>query len=368
MTTRVPLMDLATTHAPLRAEIDAAVGRVLDTNGFILGPEVAALEREVAAYVGVEHAVGVASGTDALILALRALDIGPGDEVIVPAFTFFATGSAVMLVGATPVLVDVDPDTYCLDLGQVEAALTPRTKAIIPVHLFGHPADMDALRTLAEPRAIAIIEDNAQAIGAEYRGRRTGGLGTAGCLSFYPSKNLGAAGDAGMVLTDDPQVGERVRMLRTHGWKEKYFPEVLGQNSRLDAMQAAILRVKLPHLDGWNDRRRALAERYHSMLADLPLRMQDEREGARSVYHLFVIEVAGREAVAAALKDRGVDTAVYYPYPLHQVPAWAAVGAERGAFPVSERLAREALAIPLFPEMTDAQQDHVVASLREILG
>lgn len=360
----VPLMDLRLQHSFLQPELSRAVAEVMDSAGFILGPQVSALESELSTFLSTRHGVGVASGTDALVLALRALAIGANDEVIVPAFTFFATASAVMLVGASPVLVDVQPDTYCIDVEQVKERITDRTRAVIPVHLFGHPADMDALKEVVRPRGIAIIEDNAQAIGATYRGMPTGGIGEVGCLSFYPTKNLGAGGDAGMVLTNDPAIAAKVQMLRTHGWREKYFPEVLGQNSRLDAIQAAILRVKLPHLEGWNERRRELARRYQTRLQDLPLRMQTERPDVRSVYHLFVIEVSHREQLAAALSSEGIETAVYYPFPLHQVPAWPG---SAGAFPVSERLARECLAIPLYPEMTDAQQDYVIETLHRLL-
>lgn len=361
----VPLMDLRLQHSTLQPELGRAVGEVIDSAGFILGPQVGSIEREVSSLLGVRHGIGVASGTDALVLALRALGIGSGDEVIVPAFTFFATASAVMLVGASPILVDVTPDTYCIDVEQVAARMTERTRAVIPVHLFGHPADMDPLMEVTASRRVAIIEDNAQAIGAEYRGRATGGIGDVGCLSFYPTKNLGAGGDAGMVLTNDAEIASMVQMLRTHGWKEKYFPELLGQNSRLDALQAAILRVKLPHLRDWNERRRDLANRYQTGLRDLPLKMQSERPDVRSVYHLFVVQVSERERLAAALAAEGVETAIYYPFALHEVPAWP-----RGIhsdLPVAEQLARECLAIPLYPEMTNEQQDYVIDVIRRVL-
>ena len=361
-------MDIQAQHETIRADVEAAVMAVMDRGIFILGPEVAAFEQEMADYLGVAHAVGVASGTDALVLSLRALGIGPGDEVIVPAYTFFATCGAVLQVGATPVLVDIDPATYCLNVGHLEQQLGPRTKAIIPVHLFGHPADMDAVLIIAEEHGLRVIEDNAQAIGASYEGRRTGSLGDVGCLSFYPSKNIGAYGDAGMVVTNDEDLASRIRMLRTHGWRRKYFPEIAGQNSRLDELQATILRVKLPHLDEWNERRRAHAVAYDELLSDLDIRTPIERPPARHVYHLYVIETEEREQVAEHLQSAGVDTAVYYPYPLHLVPAVAGLGYRKGDFPVSEEAARRCMAIPLFPEMTAEQVEYVASVVRSVVA
>ncbi len=360
---RVPLMDLGRQHAGIRADLDAAVARILDSGNFILGDEVSQFETEVCAVLGARFAVGVASGTDALVLALRALEIGPGDEVIVPAFTFLATASAVRLVGATPVLVDVEASTFCIDPEAVERAISHRTRAVVPVHLFGLPADMGRLCEIASVHGLAIIEDNAQGIGATYGGQATGTLGDLGCLSFYPSKNLGALGDAGMVLTNGSELAAKLRMLRTHGWSTKYYPELLGQNSRLDALQAAILRVKLVRLAAWNDARRMRAERYRQALTDLPVTFQEEPTGRRSVYHLFTIQVDSRDEVAARLRHEGIETAVYYPYALHQVPTWEG----GGSYPNSERLAATALSLPLFPEMGDDEQDRVVSALRAAL-
>jgi len=359
----IPLADLVAQYRTIQTDVDAAIRSVLESGHFILGPNSTALEQEVAAYVGVGHAVGVASGTDALILALRAIGIGPGDEVIVPDYTFLATASAVLHASASPVLVDVDPKTYCIDLEAVVARITPRTRAIIPVHLFGQPADMNGLMDLAAARGLTVIEDNAQALGAMYRGRRTGAIGHIGCLSFFPSKNLGGYGDGGMVVTNDPAVAERVRMLRTHGWREKYDPEVLGYNSRLDEMQAAVLRVKLRHLDDWNSERGRRARLYAQAFAGTNVRTPIEPTGATHVHHLYVVGVAHRAAMEAALKARGIATAVYYPRALHATKLFRASVAGR-TFPVSESLSEDLLAIPLYPEMSDEQQDTVVAAMR----
>jgi dTDP-4-amino-4,6-dideoxygalactose transaminase len=364
----IPFLDLTAQYESLRPEIDAAVQRVLQSGHFILGPEVKALETEIAAYLGVQHAVGLASGTDALILALRALEIGPGDEVILPAYTFFATAGAVLHVGATPVLVDVDPQTYCLDVAQAAAKITPRTRAIIPVHLYGHPADMEAINGLARQHNLKVIEDNAQAFGAEYSGAeyqsvKTGALGDVGCLSFFPTKNLGGAGDGGMLVTRDAQIADRVRRLRAHGWKDKYFPLELGYNSRLDALQAALLRVKLPHVDAWNDQRRELAAEYTRRLQGL-VGTPYEAPGARHVYHLYMIRSPQREALGRALHSAGVACGVYYPQPLHLAEPLKGLGYAQGDFPESERASLETLAIPLFPEMSLAQLETVVEVVR----
>ena len=359
----IPLADLVAQYRTIQTDIDAAIRSVLESGHFILGPNTKALEREVAAYLGVGSAVGVASGTDALILALRALGIGPGDEVIVPDYTFLATASAVLHVGASPVLVDVDPDTYCIDLSAVTAHITTRTRAIIPVHLFGQPVHMDALMDLAAAHDLSVIEDNAQALGATYRGRRTGAIGHVGCLSFFPSKNLGGYGDGGMVVTNNADVAERVRMLRTHGWREKYDPEVLGYNSRLDEMQAAVLRVKLRHLDAWNAERARRARLYADAFAGTSIRTPVERPGSTHVHHLYVVGVAQRATMERALKERGIATAIYYPRPLHATKLFRA-SAAGCAFPVSDALSGDLLAIPLYPEMSDEQQETVVAGMR----
>lgn len=364
---KVPLIDLAAQYRAIQPEIDAAIHHVLEDGQFILGPNVAALEQEVASYIGVNYAVGVASGTDALVLALRALGIGPGDEVIVPSYTFFATAEAVLLIGATPVLVDIEADTYCMDVRQVAERITARTKAIIPVHLYGHPADMDPVLELAQSHGLKVIEDNAQAFGAEYRGRKTGGIGDIGCLSFFPSKNLGAYGDGGMVVTNDEVVAGRVRMLRTHGWRKKYFPEMLGYNSRLDELQAAILRVKLRHLDAWNQRRRELAQHYAAPFSRLGVGAPYEAPDARHVYHLYIIRVQDRDRVQRYLKDHGIASAIYYPQPLHLAEPCKHLGHLEGDFPVAERASRETLALPLYPEMPDEHVQEVVSVVEQTI-
>ena len=359
----IPLADLVAQYRTIQSDVDAAIKSVLESGHFILGANTKALEREVAAYLGVGSAVGVASGTDALILALRALGIGPGDEVIVPDYTFLATASAVLHAGASPVLVDVNPETYCLDPSTVAAHITSRTRAVIPVHLFGQPVDLDPLMDLAAAHQLKVIEDNAQALGASYRGRRTGAIGHVGCLSFFPSKNLGGYGDGGMVVTNDADVAERVRMLRTHGWREKYDPEVLGYNSRLDELQAAVLRVKLRHLDAWNDERSRRARLYAEAFADTSIRTPVERADAKHVHHLYIVGVSQRAAMERALKEHGIATAIYYPRPLHATKLFRASAAGR-AFPVSDALSEDLLAIPLYPEMSDEQQETVVAGMR----
>lgn len=363
----VPLLDLVAQYRTIQPQIDAAIRSVVESGGFILGPNVSGLEAEVAAYLGSAHGIGVASGTDALVLALRALEIGPGDEVIVPAYTFFATSEAVYQVGATPVIVDVCPDTYAIDVNLARAAVTPRSRAIIPVHLYGHPADMDPIMALAAEHNLFVVEDCAQAIGARYRhqdGRwsRVGAIGHIGCLSFFPSKNLGGYGDGGMVVTDDPSIAERVRMLRMHGWRKKYHPEMVGYNSRLDALQAAILRVKLPYLDGWNHARRELAQTYTQRLAalGLPIGLPTEADNVEHVYHLYILRVADRAAFQAALKAAGVASAVYYPVPLHLTQPGRDQGYNPGDLPISEEAAGHTVAIPLWPEMAADQVDAVV--------
>ncbi len=362
----IPLVDLTAQYRAIKEEIDAAVLAVIESGRFILGPQVAAFEEEVANYLGVKHAIGVASGTDALVIALRALEVGPGDEVIIPAYSFFATAGAVLSVGARPVFVDVQPGTYLMAVEQVEAAITPATKAILPVHLYGQPADMDEILALARKHRLAVIEDNAQAFGAEYRGRKTGAMGEVGCLSFFPSKNLGGYGDGGMVVTNDDRLAETMRMLRTHGWKKKYFPEMLGYNSRLDELQAAVLRVKLRHIDEWNRRRRELAAAYNRLLADLPLGLPVEAPGRTHIYHLYVISFSRRDELQQRLREAGIASEVYYPQPLHRAEPCRALGHQEGMFPVAEQASKELLALPLYPEMTEGQLQEVSGRVRSI--
>jgi len=365
---KVPLIDLVAQYQSIREEIDHAIHDVLERGTFILGPQVAAFEKEIATYLGVRYAIGVASGTDALLLALRACGVGAEDEVIVPSYTFFATAEAVSQVGATPVFVDIDPQTYCLDVTQLEARISSRTKAIIPVHLYGHPVDMGPILELKNQRGLKVIEDNAQALGAEYQGHKTGSLGDAGCLSFFPSKNLGGYGDGGMVVTNDPQVAETVRKLRTHGWQTKYHPEMIGFNSRLDELQAAVLRAKLRHLDAWNKRRREIAESYRVFLADSEIGLPWEEADVKHVYHLYIIRVKDRKAVQQHLKSLGIASGIYYPLPLHQVEPYRHFRYAPGAFDEAERAAQETLAIPLYPEMTEDQIKAAASGVRDAVA
>lgn len=363
----IPLVDLVTQYKNIQPEIDAAVRRVLQSGHFILGEEVSALEDEVAAFLGVQYAIGVASGTDALLIALRACGINPGDEVLLPAYTFFASVSTILLARAKPVFVDIDSRSYCLDPNQVERCITRRTRAIMPVHLYGQPADMAALSALAKDHSLIMIEDNAQAFGAEYRGRKTAGIGEAGCLSFFPTKNLGGYGDGGMLVTNDPNLAELARQLHTHGWKRKYYPEVLGYNSRLDALQAAILRAKLPHIAAWNERRRILAQRYHQGLAGLDLGLPEEVPGTYHVYHLYVIRSGQRDHIQAALKNAGIASGIYYPQPPYLAEPCRSLGYQPGDFPAADAASRETLALPLYPELSFEQQDTIIETITKAI-
>jgi len=348
-------------------ELLAATRRVLTSGRFILGPEVQALEAELAAHCGAANGVGVNSGTDALLMALQAVGIGPGDEVITSAFSFVASASTILLAGATPVFVDIDPATFNLDPALVEAAITPRTRAVVPVHLYGQLAPMDAIAAIARAGGLAVVADAAQAVGAEYAGRPVGAWGDAVCLSFYPTKNLGACGDGGMVLCARGDVAERVRRLRDHGSSRKYEHVELGHSSRLDELQAALLRVKLKRLPEWNEARRGLAARYTALLGGLPLTLPVERPPARHVYHQFTVRVANRDAVARALRALGVGTSVHYPTPIPGQPLFARPDADR-AFPQAAAAAREALGLPCFPQMTEDEIRQVADGLRKTLA
>jgi dTDP-4-amino-4,6-dideoxygalactose transaminase len=364
----IPLVDLTAQYHSIKEEIDSAVLSTLESGHFILGPAVSKFEESIASYLGMKYAIGLASGTDALVLALRALNIGTGDEVIIPAYTFFATAGTVMSVGAKPVFVDVDPQDYQIDVGKIKAVITSKTKAIIPVHLYGHPAEMNPVLEIAREHGLKVIEDNAQGFGAEYLGKKTGTFGDIGCLSFFPTKNLGAFGDAGGVVTNDPALADRMRMLRTHGWKKKYYSEEVGYNSRLDAMQAAILQAKLPHLDSWNAKRREISQNYSSQLAPLGIGVPVERAWGRHVYHLYVIRAPRRDELQAFLKQKGIASEVYYPLPPHLSVPCRKYGYKEGDFPQAELASRETLALPLYPEMTHSQQDEVIAAAQEFAG
>jgi len=364
MTNAIPLVDLKSAYARLRAEIDAATARVLAGGWYILGPEVSAFEAEFAAYLGAGHAVGVASGTDAVLLALRALGVGPGDEVITVAHTAVATVAAIALAGATPCFVDIDTATYTLDPGRLEAAITPRTRAIVPVHLYGAPADMQPILAIAQAHGLLVIEDCAQAHGATTDGGRVGTLGDAAAFSFYPTKNLGALGDGGAVVTKRPEVAERLRLLRQYGWRERYVSDIEGYNSRLDELQAAILRVRLRHLDAENAARRRLAAQYDAALADLPLALPAAWPEERAVYHLYVVAADERDALAAYLAAQGIGTGVHYPVPIHCQPAYAHFGYGPGSLPATEAAAARVLSLPMYPDLPAAAVDQVAAAIR----
>lgn len=363
---KIPILDLSYEIESLWDELNAAFQRVLRSGQFILGPEVEAFEQEVAEYLGVKHAIGLNSGTDALFIGLRALGVGPGDEVITTPFTFFATAEAISLVGAKPVFVDIDPAILNLDPKLIEDKITPRSRAILPVHLYGRPAEMEPILELAERHGLKVLEDCAQAFGATYQGKKVGTLGHAGVFSFFPSKNLGAYGDGGLLATDDDRVAETARMLRAHGSKKKYFNETVGYNSRLDALQAAILRVKLPHVDAWNQARREAAQRYNQLLADANgLLLPEVSEG--HVFHQYTVRVLGgrQDEVQKKLAEAGIGTMVYYPVPLHRLPVY---GYPEGSFPEAERAAEEVLSLSIWPQIKSEVQTQVAQELRQILS
>jgi dTDP-4-amino-4,6-dideoxygalactose transaminase len=361
----VPFLDLKAQHQPIQAEINAALGKIFDQTAFILGDAVAEFEREFAAYTGTRYAVGVDNGLSGLKLALEAYGIGPGDEVIVPANTFIATASAVTFVGARVVLVDADLDTYQIDVNKIEAAITPRTRAIIPVHLYGIPADMDAIMDIARRHNLVVIEDACQAHGARYKGRRVGTIGHAAAFSFYPGKNLGAAGDAGIVVTDDADVAERIAAMRNCGQRDKYYHVYSPYNHRLDALQAAILRVKLPHLDDWNTSRRKNASLYDQYLAGVPVVIPRAPSVTEPVWHLYVIRIAQRDELRKYLQEQGIGTGIHYPVPIHEQPYYAHLGYRRGEFPVAELFADQVLSLPMFPEMDEETIQCVALAVRD---
>jgi dTDP-4-amino-4,6-dideoxygalactose transaminase len=386
----VPLLDLRAQYDPLRRELLDALTRVCDSQRFIHGPEVEGLERELEAYLGAQHAIGMSSGTDALLAALMAVGVGHGDEVITPTYSFFATAGCVARLGARPVLVDIDPATYNIDTAAAVAAITPRTRAIVPVHLFGQAADLMPLANAAARHAVAIIEDAAQAIGARYHDHAVGTLGAIGCFSFFPSKNLGAFGDAGFVATNDDRLGRQLRLLRNHGMEPKYYHHLIGGNFRLDAIQAAVLRVKLPHLDSWTAGRQRNAQRYRALFeaANLagwtaarqrnaatyrrlfeaaglagPVVLPAEAPGRTHIYNQFVVRVPERDRLKAHLDAVGIGTEVYYPVPFHLQKCFASLGHRAGQFPHAERAATETIALPIYPELTEAQQANVVGEI-----
>lgn len=368
---KVPLLDLQAQYHPIREELLAAVTRVCDSQRFIMGSEVDALEKELAHQLGIGHTIAVSSGTDALLVALMALGVGAGDEVVTTAYSFFATAGAIVRLGARPVLVDIDPTTYNINPDAVAAAMTPRTKAILPVHLYGLAADLDPILETAGRAGVPVVEDAAQAIGATCDARPVGGLGTLGCFSFFPSKNLGAFGDAGLVATNDSVLADRVRLLRTHGMEPKYYHHVVGGNFRMDALQAAVLRVKAPHLVRWTDGRRANAARYVALFEAAGLAgrvgLPVEPPGRRHIYNQFVIRTANRNGLKAHLDACGIGNEIYYPVPFHLQPCFKGWGYRRGDFPHAERAADETLALPIYGELTSAQLETVVGAIAEFV-
>ncbi len=362
---KIPLVDLHAQYQDIKPEIDAALRRVIENSSFILGPEVKTFEKNFASLCGVNHAVGVDSGTAALHLALILLNVGPGDEVITTTHTFIATAEVISLTGARPVLVDVDPRTYNINPDKIEAAITPRTKVLLPVHLYGQPAEMDAILDIARRHNLRVIEDAAQAHGATYRGRRAGSMGDIGCFSFYPGKNLGAYGDGGMLVTNDGALADRARMLRNHGRKDKYEHIFVGYGYRLDALQAAILDVKLKHLEAWNEQRRAHAALYNQLLANLDVVTPYEPSHICGIYHIYAVLSEKRDALLQHLKARGIEAGIHYPIPLHLQPVYRDLGYPAGSLPAAERVANQELSLPMYPELTREQIEYVVQAIRE---
>jgi dTDP-4-amino-4,6-dideoxygalactose transaminase len=366
--TKIPILDLSPEVETLGAEISEALQKVMASSAFILGPNVKALEEEMAKYLGVKYAIGCNSGTDALVIGLRALGIGPGDEVITTPFTFFATGESVSAVGATPVFVDIDLKTMNLDVSQIESKITSKTKAIIPVHLFGHAVDMDPLMALAKKHGLKIIEDVAQATGGDYKGKKLGSFGEIGAFSFFPTKNLGAYGDGGLITTNSDELARLCRMLRVHGSEKRYYNEMIGYNSRLDEMQAAVLRIKLPHLDKYNEGRRRVADYYSKQLKDVAgVTTPTEASYAKHVYHQYTIRIAGgkRDQVHAALGEMGITTMIYYPVPMHKLSVYQHV---KVSVPNTDRAATEVLSLPIWPQLTEPTQARVVEGIRKALS
>ncbi|NPV87521.1 MAG: DegT/DnrJ/EryC1/StrS family aminotransferase [Anaerolineae bacterium] len=364
--TKVPFVDLGAQYNSLREEVLARIEEVLKSSAFILGADVRLFEEEFAAFCEAQHAVGVDSGTSALELALRAFGIGTGDEVIVPANTFIATALAVSYTGAKPVFVEPDPITYNMDVTKLEEAITDKTKAIIPVHLYGQPADMDAILAIARQRSLVVIEDACQAHGARYKGRRTGSMGDAAAFSFYPAKNLGAYGDGGAITTNDAQVAEKIRRLRDYGQSKKYYHDELGYNRRLDTVQAAVLRVKLKYLDSWNEARRQHARLYSQLLEDSCCQIPSVPDYAEPVWHLYVVQVDNRQGLQEYLSSKGISTGIHYPIPIHLQKAYAHLGLKKGAFPVTEELADRILSLPMYAELTRPMVEHVASCIMSV--
>lgn len=363
---KVPLLDLQAQNATLKTEILKAMDTVIESNHFIMGPQVETFEKQVAEYLGVKHAIGISSGTDALVAALMAIDLRPGDEVITTPFTFFATAGSIARLNATPVFVDIEPDTFNIDPELIEKAVTKKTRAILPVHLFGQSADMDPILKIARKHDLKVIEDAAQAIGTKYKGRKVGGIGEIGCFSFYPTKNLGGFGDSGLITTNDDHLAARSRLMRAHGMEPRYYHKCIGGNFRLDTLQAAVLSVKLPHLETWHEGRRKNAAFYNKALAGLPIVPPTVRPDNDSIYNQYTIRVPDgqREALRQHLTHAGVGTDIYYPVPLHVQECFAYLGGKQGDFPASEAAAREVLSIPIYPELKQEQTQYVADTIK----
>jgi dTDP-4-amino-4,6-dideoxygalactose transaminase len=368
MTAKIPYLDLPAQIRSLRPEIDAALARALDNCSFILGPDVAQFEKNFARFCGAQHALGFNSGTSALHVAMRLANVGPGDEVITTPYTFIATSWAISYCGAKPVYVDIDSDTFCLNPKLIEKAITPRTKAVLPVHLYGHPFDVDAIREICRAHKLPLVEDAAQAVGAKYKGKTVGALGDISCFSFYPGKNLGACGEGGALVTNDAALAARARSLREHGSTQRYYHDEVGYNYRLEGFQGAVLGVKLKRLEKWTNERRRVAKRYTELLAATPLQLPREAGYAESAWHLYTVRHPRRDELKKHLDDYGVGNAVHYPIPLHLQKAYAQLGHKSGDFPVAEKAACEVLSLPIFPELTDAQILRVVEVIKDFFG
>ncbi len=359
------MVDVVGQYKRIKTDVDSAIHAVLDSGMFIQGKEVGEFECAMAGYLGTRFAVGCASGTDALQIAMMALGIGRGDEVITTPFTFVATAETIAILGATPVYVDIEPGTLNIDPAKIEVAITPRTKAIIPVHLYGQPADMDAILAVARKHSIPVIEDSAQAVGASYKGKKVCSMGEFGCISFFPSKNLGCFGDGGMIVTNDPVLAEKARVIAAHGSRARYYHEVLGVNSRLDTLQAVILNVKLPHLEAYNTARQNAAQRYNELLEGLPVKVPFVAPGGEHIFHQYTLRAPRRDALAAFLKGKGIPHAIYYPVPLHLQKAFAMAGGKEGDFPVTEQAAREVISLPMHTELTEKHVQMVTGAIGE---
>ncbi|MBB6453297.1 dTDP-4-amino-4,6-dideoxygalactose transaminase [Salirhabdus euzebyi] len=364
-TTNIPLMSTARQYEELKEEINAEMMQVLESGQYIMGPKVQEFEKAIADYCEVEEAIGVANGTDALLLTLEALGIGAGDQVITTTFSFFATAEVISKLGARPVFVDIDPDTYNLDVSQIEKCITNKTKAIIPVHLFGQPAEMDSIMQIAKKHNLYVIEDACQAIGSTYKDKKIGSIGDAACFSFFPTKNLGGFGDGGMITTNNADLAKDLKTLRVHGSTKKYFHSVIGYNSRLDPIQAAALQVKLAYIDQYNEKRREIAAKYNEAFKDLPIQLPVELEQVKSVYHLYIVQTDKRKALMEHLSEQNIQSGVYYPLPLHLQEVYKKLKYRKGSLPVAELAAERTMALPLFPELTEAEQQHIITVVKD---